>query len=263
MSPVLLHIYGPFAIHSFGLMIVIGLIITLYLLNQDQKLQKLITPDQIATIVNMSVISGVIGGRIWFLMTNYSDISTWTDYFAVWNGGLSILGAIIGVMVGIYLYIRYQKLPLLNISDRFALYTPLLQSISRFGCFFAGCCYGLPTNLPWGIKYTHTTSLAPLGYTMHPTQVYSSILLFASFIILYCFDTYASKKPGQLLTLCIMLTTAERFFVEFWRGDKVFHTEFGYFNFLSVQQMLALLIFVTAFITFIFITIFKKTDESI
>lgn len=263
MSPILLHIYGPFAIHSFGLMIVIGLILTLYLLNRDKKLQKLITSHQLSNIINICVISGIIGGRIWFLATNFSEITTWTDYFTVWNGGLSILGAIIGIVIGLSWYISSQKLPLFAILDRFALYAPLLQSISRFGCFLAGCCYGLPTHLPWGIIYTHAESLAPLHVMMHPTQIYSSSLLFLSFVVLYCFDIYKRTKPGQIISLYIMLTTAERFFVEFWRGDQIFYTECGYFRYLSIQQLLAVLLFVAALILFIFITIYKKTDESI
>lgn len=263
MSPVLLHIYGPFAIHSFGLMIVLGLILTLYLLDRDKKLQKIVTHQQLTNIINVSLISGVIGGRIWFLITNASDLNHWTDYFMVWNGGLSILGAVIGILTGLSIYLRSQKSPILPLLDRFALYAPLLQSISRFGCFFAGCCYGLPTNLPWGIEYTSAESLAPLHVSMHPTQIYSSLLLFLSFIVLYRFDQYKHKKPGQFLALYIMLTTAERFIVEFWRGDQIFYSESGYFDFVSVQQMLALLLFVTALISFIFITMYKKTDESI
>lgn len=263
MSPILLHIYGPFAIHSFGLMIVIGLILTLYLLDRDKKLQKLITSAQLSNIINICVISGIIGGRIWFLATNYSEIAVWTDYFTVWNGGLSILGAVIGIAVSLAWYLRSLHLPLFEVIDRFALYAPLLQSISRFGCFFAGCCYGLPTSLPWGIMYTHAQSLAPLHVVMHPTQIYSSSLLFLSFIMLYCFDRYKHTKPGQLITLYIMLTTAERFFVEFWRGDQIFYTECGYFSYISIQQLLALLLFIIALILFIFITIYKKTDEPI
>ena len=213
MSPVLLHIYGPFAIHSFGFMIILGLILTLYLLDRDKKLQKIVTHQQLATIINVSLISGVVGGRIWYLITNASDLNHWTDSFMVWNGGLSILGAVIGILTGISIYLRSQKLPILSLLDRFSLYAPLLQSISRFGCFFAGCCYGLPTNLPWAVEYINSESLAPLHVLIHPTQIYSSLLLFLSFVVLYFFDQRKHNKTGQILALYIMLSTAERFIV--------------------------------------------------
>lgn len=263
MSPILLHIYGPFAIHSFGLMIVLGLILTLYLLNQDKKLQKIVTPEQLSTIINVSLIFGILGGRIWFLMTNYAEIDHWIDYFTVWNGGLSILGAIIGILIGLPIYLKSQHIPIVSLLDRLVIYAPLLQSISRFGCFFAGCCYGAPTTFPWGIIYTNPESMAPLHIVMHPTQIYSSIFLFLIFIFLYYFDQCPRKKSGQMLSLYVLLAAAERFFLEFWRGDRVLPTQFGYFDFLSTQQILALSLCASAMIMLIFTSIYKKTDEPI
>ena len=260
MSPVLFHIYGPFAIHSFGLMIVIGLIITLYFLEKDAKLQKLVSHNQLSTIIQMSLVAGIAGGRIWFLITNPIDATNWFDYFTVWNGGLSILGAIIGIITILSLYLTWNKIPILLLLDRLTLYAPFLQSISRLGCFFAGCCHGLPTNLPWGIIYEHPDSLAPLHVMMHPTQIYSSITLMVIFIILYAFDKRQNNKPGQILTLYIMLTSAERFIVEFWRGDTLFSETSYCVQFLSVQQILALILFIGALLIFFFITINKKTD---
>jgi len=263
MSSVLLHIYGPFAIHSFGLMIVVGLLVVLYLLEQDIKLKQLISGEQLSTIIQIGLISGVAGGRVWFLMTNPSVIKTWTDVFTVWSGGLSILGAIIGVISTLPLYLLWYNIPILRLLDRLALYAPLLQSISRFGCFFAGCCHGLPTNLSWGIIYTDVESLAPLHVFMHPTQIYSSLLLFLTFIILYFFDHYKHQKPGQLLALYIILSSTERFIVDFWRGDQEFFAQSEYFDFLSIQQFLSLSLFISALTVLIFISIYKKTNESI
>lgn len=264
MPPILLHIYGPLAIHSFGAMIVLGLIITLYLLHRDKPLQKLISDQQLGTIFQISFISGIAGGRIWFLITNPSIIQHWTDYFTVWAGGLSIQGAIIGIVGTLLTYFYCMKLPGLKILDRIALYTPLLQSISRFGCLFAGCCFGKPTDVPWGIIYDNVDSLAPLHVIMHPTQMYSSALLFCSFIVLLCFDRYYHKKrPGQILALYIMLCSLERFSVDFLRGDQEFFSEPGLFGNLSMQQALALCLFSGALSVMIFISMYKKSDESI
>lgn len=265
MPPILLHIYGPIAIHSFGAMIVLGLILTLYLLHRDKPLQKLITDQQLGAIFQLSFISGIAGGRIWFLIINPSIVEHWTDYFTVWAGGLSILGAIIGIASTLFIYFYYKKLPALPILDRIALYTPLLQSISRFGCFFAGCCFGKPTNLPWGVIYENYESLAPLHVMIHPTQIYSSLFLFCSFIILLSFDHYypRTKKPGQILTLYLMLVSLERFSIDFLRGDQDFFTQPGIFGNLSMQQALALCLFLTALSMFTFISMYKKSDESI
>ena len=264
MPPILLHIYGPIAIHSFGLMIMLGLIVTLYLLHHDKPLTKLISHNQLGTIFQISFIAGIIGGRSWFLITNPSIITHWTDCFTVWAGGLSILGAVIAIITTLFTYFYYTKLPALKILDRIALYTPLLQSISRLGCFFAGCCYGQPTNLPWGVVYKHFDSLAPLHVTIHPTQLYSSLFLACIFIIMLCFDRYYQhKKSGQMLALYIMLISLDRFLIDFLRDDQEFFVQPGLFGTLSIQQALALCLFIGAFTMISFITIYKKPNESI
>lgn len=271
MPPILLHIYGPIAIHSFGVMIALGLIITLYFLHHDKALQHIISPNQLATIFQISFFAGIVGGRTWFLLTNVSTIESWTDCFTVWAGGLSILGAIIGIIITLGVYLSYHKLPVLKILDRIALYAPLLQSIARLGCLFAGCCFGKPTHLPWGIVYENYDSLAPLHVILHPTQIYSSLILAGNFIILLCFDRFYNKnslhhnikKPGQILALYIILISLERFFVDFLRGDQEFFENPGIFGNLSMQQVLALFLFLGAIAMLTFISIYKKTDEFI
>ncbi len=264
MPPILLHIYGPLAIHSFGTMIVLGLMVTLYLLHRDKPLNKLISHQQLGTIFQLSFFAGIIGGRVWFVITNPSMINHWTDSFTVWSGGLSILGAVIGIISTLTIYLYHSKLPGLKILDRIALYTPLLQSISRLGCFFAGCCFGKITHLPWGIIYTNCDSLAPLHITLHPTQIYSSIFLLCSFFILLCFNRYSQrKKAGQILALYIIMISLERFFIDFLRGDQEFFAEPGIFGILSIQQALALCLFLGAVAMKTVITIYTKSDESI
>lgn len=266
MPPILLHIYGPIAIHSFGVMIVLGLMITLYLLHRDKPLQKLISDEQLTTLFQISFFAGIAGGRIWFLMLNSSMMSHWTDYFSIWSGGLSILGAVIAIIGTLTIYFFYAKLPILPVLDRIALYTPLLQSISRLGCLFAGCCYGKPTDLPWGIVYENYDSLAPLHIRLHPTQIYSSLFLACSFIVLLCFDRFYSRKnSGQLLALYIMLISLERFIVDFFRDDREFftHPNEWLFGNLSIQQILALCMFLGALTMIIFVTTYKKSNESI
>ena len=264
MPPILLNIYGPIAIHSFGVMIALGVIIMLCLLHRDAKLAKLVSHDQLTTIFQIGFVAGIIGGRVWFLMTSWSTIDHWTDSFMVWSGGLSILGAIIGCISALTIYFATNNINQLKVLDRIALYAPLLQSISRLGCFFAGCCFGQVTNLPWAIIYTNPDSLAPLCTQLHPTQIYSCLFLAFCFIVLLCFDKfYPRQKPGQILYLYIMLISLERFFIDFLRGDREFFEHLTIFENVSIQQALALCMFAGAFVMMIFISIYKKTDESI
>jgi phosphatidylglycerol:prolipoprotein diacylglycerol transferase len=82
----------------------------------------------------------------------------------------------------------------------------------------AGCCYGRPTELPWGVTFTHPESLGPLGVKVHPTQLYESLLVLGVLAVLYHLRT-RKRFDGQLLGTYFLLAGLARFVVEFFRGD--------------------------------------------
>lgn len=133
--------------------------------------------------------------------------------------------------------------------DLLAIYAPLAQSIARIGCFVAGCCYGAPSTLAWAVQ----PAGAPFCMRLHPTQLYSSISLLLIFLFMRFVATQLCSKPGQLVTLYLILASMERFTVDFWRGDRVFF-KYAPLSILSVHQWIALGIAVIALITFIGIT---------
>ena len=86
-------------------------------------------------------------------------------------------------------------------------------------CFFAGCCYGKPTPLPWGVRFTDPASLAPLGVQLHPVQIYESIgdLLIAG--LLWSLLMRRKDTQGAIFWLYVFLYGTLRFFMESLRGD--------------------------------------------
>ncbi len=216
----LLHIYGPIAIHGYGLMIAIGLLIFLHLMQKDRRFSILKLAPHITNILIVGIIVGLLGGRILFFIIHPELYENFFSFLAFFNGGFSILGCIIALLISLPLYLGYLHVPIIPFLDLVALYAPLLQSISRVGCFLAGCCYGVPTRMPWGITYTASDSIAPLDVCLHPTQLYSSIGLLLIFALLYFLLQYRFQKDGQLVCLYILLVSLERFIVEFWRGDR-------------------------------------------
>ena len=239
LPPILLHIYGPFFIRAYGFMIVLGIICGGSLLFYDKKRKALISDEQFFNLVNGSILATVAGGRIWFLLFNPHTIHHWTDIFAVWQGGLSILGAVIAMLFFVPWFAYKQNIPLFPFLDRVAIYSPLIQAISRLGCLFAGCCHGISCNLPWAITYTDPESLAPLNLALHPTQLYSSALLLILFVALYKAQNKV-KFAGALFSMYIIGISFERFFVDFFRGDQeLTAVSYHFFNF-SVQQMTSL-----------------------
>ena len=251
----LFHLYGPLAINSFGLIIIIGIIIFSILLLRDPKRSKLITVDQYFNILSLAIVSAFMGGRILYLLGNWKNIESFWQIFAFWEGGFSLLGGIIALLVIMPYYFKKHHLNALALLDLGAVYAPLLQSISRIGCFFAGCCFGKPTDLIFGIPNSEC------GLLVHPTQLYSAVALFIIFLAMYFLFQYRFKRPGQLLCLYLVLMSAERFIIDFWRGDRDF-LPISVLHILSIPQLIALGIALFASIGFIHATLLHKRQRS-
>lgn len=237
MNAKLLHIYGPLFVNSYGVALAIGLLLLVWRAQKDPILKKILTSDQLYTILMLGIFSGVIGGRLLYLATNWQDLTYWHEALAVWQGGLSITGAIISILVSEYIYVRALDLSFFTIADRFALYAPLAQAFGRIGCFLAGCCHGTISSLPWAVMYTDKDSFAPLYVSLHPAQLYSAGVLLCVFLFLHWYSKRRTLKTGQLTLLYLTLVGTERFIIDFWRGDRSFTANNIYA--LSVHQLLS------------------------
>jgi phosphatidylglycerol:prolipoprotein diacylglycerol transferase len=252
MRRVLLPLYGPFAIHSYGLAIAIGLFITIYLVRQHPWFKELKLDDRFTEIILLCMISALVGGRLFFVLTEPEHIRSMSDVWAFWEGGLSLLGGILGILAVLPLYLYRAGIPILRFFDLIALHAPFLQSIARVGCFFAGCCYGRVTEYSWGVVYTDELSSAPLNQCIHPAQLYSAFSLLVIFIVLYFFLQKIFTRPGEILCSYLVLIGAERFVTDFWRADQAFFP-FDPYHLFSTNQIIALMIVAGALIGFFFI----------
>ncbi|MCA9770096.1 prolipoprotein diacylglyceryl transferase [Candidatus Dependentiae bacterium] len=253
----LIHFYGPFSINSFGVMIAIGLGIFTWLTLRHPWREKLISKDSFIQVLSIGTIVGIIGGRILFIISDWKYITRWYDIFAIWEGGFSLLGTVISIAFFLPMYLKKINIPILPFCDLVALHAPLLQSISRIGCFIAGCCYGSQTQLLWNITYTHHDAFAPLCIPLHPTQLYSAIGLFFIFLLMYFITQKLVTKPGQVLYSYLMLVSSERFIIDFFRGDREFY---AFFHLFSIHQYIAFGIFFIASILLLLTLINKKKN---
>ena len=253
MQRELIHIYGPFSIYSYGLAIAIGLALIVWLIQRHPKFSRLNLQDHFTSIVSVGILSGLFGGRLLYTLSESDGATSLSDFFAYWYGGFSVLGCILGVTIALPLWLRYCKVPVLPFLDLLAIFAGLLQGISRIGCFCAGCCYGLPTNVPWAVMYTDLDSSAPLGIYIHPTQLYSTAIFLCIFALFYCILQYRLVKPGQLFCAYLVCASLERFTVDFWRADRTFFDNPSYAVF-SINQWIALGIVAGASIAFVFFT---------
>lgn len=242
----LFSLYGPLGIQSFGLFIVIGILLFTFLFLRDPRRKKLISTEQYYNLLSSAIVIGFIGGRLLYITTSGNYKPFW-HIFAFWQGGYSLLGGILALILVVPWTLKKMHIPILPLLDVGCVYAPLLQSISRIGCFFAGCCYGLPTTAAWAIASDYCSH-----ESLHPTQLYSAGLLFLIFIFLYFFGQKLFKKTGQITCVYLVLMSIERFLVDFWRGDQ----EFSFLsNLLSVSQIIALVIMVIGTGGFIYFTL--------
>jgi phosphatidylglycerol:prolipoprotein diacylglycerol transferase len=210
MLPVLLEI-GPIKIHSYGLLIAIGFLVSLHFVRRDAAKAGL-NPDIFTNMAFWALPLGIAGTRIAFIMM-YPQYFSWDkplDWFAIWKGGLVFQGAIPLALPFIYFYLRRNSIPFLKACDIFVPYVPLGHAFGRLGCFMYGCCYGKPSSLPWAIparRVPWDTSVKPEGspayldhlerfgdvaitdqwsHPIHPTQLYSAAGLLLMCWLLLC-----------------------------------------------------------------------------
>jgi len=152
---------------------------------------------------------------------------------------------VIGAITLIVVYSRMNKAPLLAVCDVGAIMLALGHAIGRLGCFVAGCCYGKPTSLPWGVTFTNPVAEriagTPLGIPLHPTQLYESAAEFLNFALLWWLST-RQKFTGQIFGAFFMLYGIERGTIEFFRGDPgrtmMFHDTVSLMQIVSVGLIL-------------------------
>lgn len=255
MYPKILHIYGPLYINSYGFMIAIGFGLLIYNLYIHPKRKSLISDDAFFNLISWGLIVGIIGGRLLYIIMEPKVFSNnWIEAFFPWEGGFSILGTILSLLIFLPLYLHIHKIKILEFLDLVSIYAPLMQAISRIGCFLAGCCYGKSSiyNLPWLVCYNNPECLAPLGILLHPTQLYSSLASFIIFLLMRYFFQSRLKKAGQMTFTYLMLEGIARFMVDFWRGDwsssvNIFKYFSGSLN-ISGYQLICIGLFLISFL---------------
>jgi phosphatidylglycerol:prolipoprotein diacylglycerol transferase len=240
----LLHIYGPLSIHSFGVMIALGLLVFIWLMERHPRFTSILTREQFHAVLSYAILAGVIGGRILYVISSWDLLESPLEAFEIWHGGLSIMGAIVGIVLVIPLYLRANHIPVLPLFDLASIHAPIIQAIARIGCLLAGCCYGQPTTMPWAVTFFDLDSSAPCFIPLHPTQLYSALFSFGNFLLMYYVLQYYFKKPGQLLGAYFVLASGDRFIIDFWRADRIYF-DAPWSAALSMHQWIAMALFVT------------------
>ena len=156
MYPELFQIpFTELTVKTYGLMMVIGFLAAVSVI---RRLSRNITPDPqlITNAALYSLIAGVVGARLFYIIHHLDKFKgDFFSIFAIWQGGLELLGGVLLAIAVIIIYMRYHKLPIRHYLDVLAVGLMLALAFGRIGCFFNGCCFGKPTNLPWAVHFPY------------------------------------------------------------------------------------------------------------
>lgn len=241
MKPVLFDIFG-FKIYGYGFMIAIGILLAIMLFIKKVK-SKGYNEDKAYNMIFISVISGILGGKILYIITDFKYVMENPKIIIENFGyGFVIYGAIIAGILVIYLYCRKERWNALEIFDFVAPAVALAQGFGRIGCLLAGCCYGDITSSSFYLVFPKG-SLAPAGIHLHPTQIYSSIFDFTLTIFLLWYQKNKAKVNGEIFSLYLIIYSIGRIIIEFLRNDPR-----GEVGILTTSQFISIFILISGVI---------------
>ncbi len=222
MYPELFRI-GNFPVTTYGLFLALGMMLALFVAARLAK-QDGLPKERIYDLGLWTLVGGLVGSKLLMYLVE-PDVQLWSLDF-LRSGGV-FYGGLLGGFFAVVLLVHRYKLPFWKTADAFAPGVALGQAFGRQGCFSAGCCWGKPTDLPWGVHFSqagHDYTGVPI-YTadgldahLHPTQLYESFLMFGVFALLYYLHR-KKKFDGQILILYGIIYSIIRFSIEFIRDD--------------------------------------------
>jgi len=220
---------GPLKLNAYGLMIALGVVAAVWLAGRRLEQRGIGKRDDISEMALWAVPAGVIGARLYHVVTDWSRFSdSPSDILKIWEGGLGIWGGIaLGVIVGLWVMKR-KGLPIALTLTCVTPALPLAQSIGRWGNWWNQELFGKPTDLPWALEVSSDTAVKAgelPGTTFHPTFLYESIGCLLIAVVLVLIDRRVKLRPGLLFFVYTAMYTFMRFFIEGLRVDPT--TEAG------------------------------------
>lgn len=220
MRPVLLS-WGPLRLYGYGAMIALGALAGARLLWLRRERMGLKKDEDFWGLLNLACLAGFAGGKLLFIL-QYGLARGLSPM-----NGYSAFGGFVSVPLAVWAFARWKKIPFLRLADYMFLAAFFWHAFGRFGCFLAGCCWGKPTSLPWGLAVTDPRSMTPaelLGVPLHPVQLYETagILLLCAVLYRILRATEEGRvAPGLVIAGHFGGYGVLRFLLEYLRDDKL------------------------------------------
>lgn len=221
MYPVIFHI-GSFPINTYGVFLAIAflcaILITVRLGERDG-----LPRERIYDLSLWMLLASLIGSKILMFFTEpeYRDHPLQLLSLDFLRSGGVFYGGLLGAVIAGYFLMRRYQLPWWKTADACAPGIAIGNFFGRQGCFAAGCCWGKPTTLPWGVKFSelgHEITGVPTTTYLHPTQLYESFAMLLVFLFLLWLHK-RKRFSGQVILAYALLYSTIRFAIEFLRDD--------------------------------------------
>jgi len=221
MYPEIIHI-GSFPINTYGVFLAIAflcaILITVRLAARDG-----LPRERIYDLSLGMLLASLVGSKILMLFTEpeYREHPLQLLSLDFLRSGGVFYGGLLGAVLAGYLLMKRYKLPWWKTADACAPGIAIGNFFGRQGCFAAGCCWGKPTTLPWGVKFTdlgHQITGVPIDTHLHPTQLYESFAMLLVFLFLLWLHK-RKRFSGQVILAYALLYSVIRFAIEFVRDD--------------------------------------------
>lgn len=215
-----------YQVHYYGIVMAFAIMLGLFtILIIRKKFYKEISSDTIFDISFVLIIFGIITARAYYVLLDYRYFMNHpSEIICIWNGGISIQGAILGGIAAFYIFAREKCLDFFKYADLFSFGVVAGQIAGRWGNFFNSEAFGLPCDLPWKLYIPY--SMRPLEYKdyefFHPAFLYESVLnIFVLLIMLLILYKKPERRSGTIFFVYIILYSFVRMLVESIRIDSV------------------------------------------
>ncbi len=252
MHPALFHI-GPLAVRTYGFLLALAFVLGIWFAAKRAKRQG-INIDWIPDLSLVILVTAIVGSRFFYVIRHLEEFEghRWDMINPIQSsgeigiGGLSMFGGLVLAIICSVIFLRLKKLNVQRIADIVAPSIMLGLGVARIGCYFNGCCFGLPTQSSLGVIFPPDS---PAGYfyldtPIFPIQLVASLMGFLIFAILLFVERF-KNFDGFTFWLMLALYSVGRFTIDFFRyyEESMIFARIGGVNF-SMNQALTVLIFI-------------------
>jgi phosphatidylglycerol:prolipoprotein diacylglycerol transferase len=223
MHPILFEV-GGFPVYTYGVLLAAAYLLGLQFALMRARARGL----DAARVMDLGIwiiISALLGAKLLLLVVDFDTFrENPRELVTLLRSGGVFYGGLIAAVAVAFWYLRRHGMPLWSVTDAFAPGIALGHVIGRLGCFFAGCCYGKATDVPWAVTFSSTYAAqnvgTPLNVALHPTQLYEAGAELVILGLLLLLERKGRPFAGRTFWSYMLMYGVTRFVIEIYRGDQ-------------------------------------------